>query len=307
MATRSIQGQLLGGLLTQHDTEQEKCLRDFEITGMTGRDEEILAESQMTSAQTVTEILLRCVKRLGDERAVSKSLIRSLLVADRQYLMMLVRQLSFGDKVEALVHCENPNCHQRMDVDFKISEIPVTRCEHQGSYLMSLDTEHLGDCEIEMFSADNSLRFRLPVGEDQEVIANSRCSTEMDAICLLLSRCLIASGECSTIDAEVIKSWPSEIRRQIEERMESLAPSLDLTMEITCPECGTEFEVPFELQDFFLNELKANGNLLKREVHQLAFHYHWGEEEIMAMPRQRRQSYVGLLNEEIERINESIQ
>ena len=59
-------------------------------------------------------------------------------------------------------------------------------------------------------------------------------------------------------------------------------------MEAQCPECGHDFSVPFDPQEFFFGELRTSRDFLYREVHYLAYHYHWSEQEIMAMPRDKR-------------------
>ena len=300
---KSIQGQLPGGLITPEGLRE----REYELHAMTGRDEEVLAENSRSSAETVTEILTRCLKKVGNINQVDQELIRSLLVVDRQYLMMRARQLSFGDRVDAVVQCVNPDCRKRMDIDFNLSDVPITPCEVKGEYLFK-KSDVLESKEADGDSIPwNELRFRLPSGEDQERLNLAKCDNEVDAVCMLLEQCIVSTDCGEKPDLQAIKSWPVSLRREIEDTMEKLAPNLELTMDLKCPECGTEFEVPFAIQDFFLKEVRANVKVLHREVHQLAFHYHWGEDEIMSMPRQRRQNYVGLLNEEIERINESIQ
>ncbi|AQA21988.1 hypothetical protein BTZ20_0501 [Rhodococcus sp. MTM3W5.2] len=49
-----------------------------------------------------------------------------------------------------------------------------------------------------------------------------------------------------------------------------------------------------------------NTDLLRREIHYLAYHYHWSEREIMEMPRHRRQRYVTQLADEIERSHDDL-
>jgi hypothetical protein len=82
-----------------------------------------------------------------------------------------------------------------------------------------------------------------------------------------------------------------------------VAPRVELTMEAQCPECGREFAVPFDPQEFFFGELRTSRDLLYREVHYLAYHYHWGEQEIMAMPRDKRRRYIAVLADELEKLN----
>ena len=94
---------------------------------------------------------------------------------------------------------------------------------------------------------------------------------------------------------------------EIEQHMEAVAPQVELTMEGECPECDHEFAVPFDLESFFFSELRTSLDLLYREVHYLAYHYHWSEREIMEMPRQRRRMYIQVLAEEIERLNDAVQ
>ena len=85
--------------------------------------------------------------------------------------------------------------------------------------------------------------------------------------------------------------------------MERLAPKVELNMEATCPECGRAFVAPFDVQRFFFGELRTDSDLLYREVHYLAYHYHWSEREIMEMTRDKRRKYIEVLADEIERLN----
>lgn len=43
---------------------------------------------------------------------------------------------------------------------------------------------------------------------------------------------------------------------------------------------------------------------LFEEVHHLAYHYHWAEQEILAMPRPRRRRYLALLAAKLEQMRE---
>jgi hypothetical protein len=92
-------------------------------------------------------------------------------------------------------------------------------------------------------------------------------------------------------------------RSQIEERMRQLAPAVEQAMEAKCAECGRTFVAPFDIQRFFLGELRTDSDLLYQEVHYLAYHYHWSEHEIMEMTRDRRRRYIDVLADAIEVLN----
>jgi hypothetical protein len=112
---------------------------------------------------------------------------------------------------------------------------------------------------------------------------------------LLLARCVQRIGTEERPAAARVAALPVPVRAALEERMRQLAPKVELTMEAVCAECGRTFAAPFDLRRFFLGELRTDRELLTREVHFLAFHYHWGEQEIMAMTREKRRRYVDVL------------
>jgi hypothetical protein len=51
--------------------------------------------------------------------------------------------------------------------------------------------------------------------------------------------------------------------------------------------------------EFLYRELAGAGDVLFREVHRLAFHYHWREADILALPGEKRRRYLNLVDEEL--------
>jgi hypothetical protein len=106
----------------------------------------------------------------------------------------------------------------------------------------------------------------------------------------LLERCLLDSGGRKLSEAE---------RIAVIDAMESKAPQIDLQLDLRCPECGHTFVVPFDINSFFFDEMRINGRQMLREVHLLAFYYHWSESEILSLKRDRRRAYLALLSDEL--------
>src|ERR1035438_272216 len=76
--------------------------REFELGDMTGREEELLVGASGTETSSlVSAVLSRCVRRLGGVSPVTEDVARHLLIADRQYLLLKLRQSTFGDVVRA--------------------------------------------------------------------------------------------------------------------------------------------------------------------------------------------------------------
>jgi hypothetical protein len=231
---------------------------------------------------------------------VSADIIRGLLIADRLYLVLMLREATFGDRVQATVHCPWEGCQKKVDIDFSLHDIPVRESEEKGPlYTRELSPE--AALSGERGEHYREVTFRLPKGEDQEAITRVVEDNEAQALALLLARCIRRVGAIRDPGPEVIHRLSLLARAEIERHMEETAPHVDLALTTRCPECECEFTMPFDLLGFFLGECKTSRELLYREVHSLAYHYHWSEQEIMTLPREKRRTYIALLAEELRR------
>jgi hypothetical protein len=210
--------------------------------------------------------------------------------------------MTFGDRVQATVKCPWPHCGKQVDIDFSIQDIPIKESLDKGPfYNMELSTKAA-------FKGDNDkyykkITFRLPNGADQELVSPLLAENEALALSMLLERCIQGIGPWKNPGKELINRLSPLARMEIEKRMAAAAPYVQLDMEANCPECGREFTLPFDLHHFFFGELRTSIDLLYREVHYLAYHYHWSEGEIMEMSREKRHKYIEVLADEIERLN----
>ncbi|GIH14154.1 T4 family baseplate hub assembly chaperone [Rugosimonospora africana] len=302
--------------------------RDFELAALTGREEELLATAgRPQTATLVTEVLSRCVRRLGGIRPVPPEVVRQLLVADRQYLLLQLRRATFGDAVRADLVCPWPECGQRVSIEFSIADVPVEPAPQPApAYTMTLSAAALGREEArdgavakdggsaedgssgkgdDIAGDDGAAEvvFRLPDGSDQEALSDRLARNEAEALTALLTRCVLRIGTGGPPDADRIARLSTVARAEIEEHMRRVAPRVEQTMEARCAECGRTFVAPFDIQRFFLGQLRTDGRLLYQEVHYLAYHYHWSEREIMDMTRDKRRTYIEVLADAIEVLN----
>ena len=117
--------------------------REVELIPLTGKEEELLAQNRrQESASLVTAVLSRCVQRLGSISPVSEDVARSLLVADRQYLLLKLREVTFGERVQATISCPWPDCGRQVDINFSTRDIPIKESVDKGPlYKMELSDE----------------------------------------------------------------------------------------------------------------------------------------------------------------------
>jgi hypothetical protein len=257
---------LPGGLVL----EDGRVLRQAILRPLSGREEEWLTRRrQMPNAARVTWLLQACVLSLNDV-PVTTDLVRQMLVGDRDYLVLQLRRLTLGNDVQAVIAC--PACGNKMDTDFRVSEVPV-EFRSQNSSILS---QRL---------ADRTVRFRLPTGGDQEAVLGKATELATDE---LFQRCLVDDGG---------KTPSAEERQTIIEAMEQAAPLVDLELDLTCPECRHHFLQLLDTTSYFFDELSINSRQLLREIHALALYYHWSEADILSLRRDRRREYLGLLHE----------
>ncbi|RZI53874.1 MAG: hypothetical protein EOP16_00570 [Pseudonocardia sp.] len=276
--------------------------RQVELDSLTGRDEELLMGApDHKSAELVTELLARRIRRLGEISPVPEYVSRRLLVGDREYLLLRLREATFGRNVHAGLVCPWSECGSRVSVNFSIDEIPVAESGDKGPiYSMTLSTNAAPETDDD----DRRVRFRLPTGQDQEEVLPWLRVNEAQALTQLLCRCICSIGQFESPSHSQVKELSPLARAEIDKQMQSLAPGIDPVLETRCAHCGRSFLVPFNIQHFFFGELRVDRDLLYREVHYLAYHYHWSETDIMGMPRTARRTYLGVLADEIDRLND---
>jgi hypothetical protein len=259
---------LPGGLFDENGT----CHRDARVRPLRGVDEEWLLSIRGRVAQPgiVTALLSRCVKRIGPIRPTHDH-VRRLTVGDRDFLMMQIRRMTFGPRVDATLICPNPECAQKMDATFDLSQVPVEARSLQPRY------------------AFGSWQFRLPQGGDQEALSGMGDAAHRPIVDRLLSRCLVGVGE------DVVHALPESTIADLESAMQRVAPWVDFEMRATCPDCRLEFTTHFDPGSFFIDELLRLRAGFDREVHLLSLHYHWPLHDILSMTRERRQRYLRCL------------
>jgi hypothetical protein len=277
--------------------------REAELTPLSGREEELLADRKLSEgAALVTAILSRCVRRLGNISPVPAELVPRLLVADRQYLLLRLRAITFGDQVQATARCAWADCGKKVDIDFSLQGIPIKESRARGPlYTMQLSPE--AAFRDEEGETHRAVAFRLPNGKDQEVVSPLMADDAAWAFAVLIGRCIQSIGPWEQPGEALLRRLSPLARQEIERQIEAVAPRVELTLEAQCPECGREFAVSFDPQEFFFGELRTSHDLLYREVHYLAYHYHWSEQEIMAMLRDKRRRYIAVLADELEKLN----
>jgi hypothetical protein len=145
---------------------------------------------------------------------------------------------------------------------------------------------------------DVAIEFRLPTGADQEAAADWLQVDTESAVNRLLARTITRVNDNSSINEQTVAALPARALKEIEDRIEDLAPFTPIELTSVCVECGQPFLTHLDVSSFFLAELKQNARMLEREVHSIAYHYHWQEGDILALTRRKRHRYFELIQAE---------
>jgi hypothetical protein len=271
--------------------------REAGLSPLSGEDEAFLLETAgtLTPARRTTALLARCLTRLGQcppmspVSPVPAAAVAALTLGDREALLLHLRRLTLGERLECVLRCSAPACGERMELDLAVSDLlvptaPQARPWHEETFLDG--------------STPWRVRFRLPTGEDQELAADlARNREDGDAAALLLGRCVASAVPEGIGMGEPSPPLPEALADAVAERMAVLDPQAEIVLRLACPTCGHETATVFDAAAWLYQEIAGRATELYREVHLLAFHYHWREADILAMTGRKRRLYLGFLAE----------
>jgi hypothetical protein len=171
-----------------------------------------------------------------------------------------------------------------MNLDLTVSELL------QPPYAQAAEVH-----ETVVDAADGHYRvtFRLPNGSDQEAAAPLAVQNLKAAEELILARTIKNVTELG--NGLSLQRVPLAVKEALPARMAEIDRQAEMLLKLSCPECGHTFTAPFEAAEYFEQEVLAQRSELFREVHVLAFYYHWSETDILRLSRSRRRLYLDLL------------
>jgi hypothetical protein len=206
---------------------------------------------------------------------LSRDELAALNIGERDARLLRLRTLVLGPRATAFVEC--PECAARL-------EFPVDTAAFMQPRNQTAAEAHEIDVD------GTHVRFRLPTSRDlAEVVA---APDEAHGLRLLVERCVI---EVNGDVADRSRDLPSGIVEALSRAMLGADPQAEITLALKCPDCAHEWQMLFDIADFFWNELAAQARRLLREIDTIARAYGWSEREILNLSARRRQSYLELI------------
>jgi hypothetical protein len=242
------------GLPLGFTDEEGTVHRRVVLRKMTGREEAILADRkyQRNGGKLVTELLQSCIVKLGDVEKNGRGPVAGMYSADRNYLLLKLRSITFGPELDATYAC--PGCGESIPVTEDLDALPVRTVpegESERDVAIELEDGYV-DREGQVHTA---LTMRLPTGADEEAVAPQMRDNASVGKNALLARCIRSLGEVpahrlEALGPKIMSELTMTDRRLIDRAMNNAAPGVDLVRELECPRCGKAFSTSLDLTNF---------------------------------------------------------
>jgi hypothetical protein len=224
-----------------------------EIKHMTAKEEDILSSEALIKKGVVMDKLLRSVLVNTN---VDPS---SLLIGDKNAIVMAVRETGFGPLYGTNVSC--PSCGHLNEKEFSLQERDIKESNLlEGVQLLENGNFLLTATE---YNPEITFEIKLLTGHDEQRISKyvegrRKLKMEVGTVTELLKNILVSVNGISQPSAllEIINQIPVSLSRKIRKAYEEAMPNIQLKADFNCDNCShvERMEVPINI-DFFWPKL----------------------------------------------------
>jgi len=203
--------------------------KPISIRPLTFDDEKKLMTNRTGGAEALNKLVEKCVQNIK---------VGDLLELDKLYLLMKIREISYGDEYKASITC--PSCSQENKVTFSLSNLKVNY----------LPDDFTNPQEIELPVLKKKIKVRLPRVEDEGYLR----SPELAMANLWRFVEEVAGHTQKTIISKVIQKLPLKDAHALMSALGSSGYGMDTNIRFACSYCSLveRMELPIGA-DFFTN------------------------------------------------------
>jgi hypothetical protein len=222
---------------------------------------------ELTSADRpslVTALLARCVQGGADHWWAQPVGVRIAA------LLRLYMHSEGSDNVELSARCMHAGCAESFGFALPLGQLAAWEPD--------------GETWEAALSDERSVTLRRPTGRDLAQWRSARPAKREEALRMMVND-LVVRGHAAPQDEALLADVVS-----------ARDPLVALTLSAPCPACGHAQDVAVDLEGLVLARLASRQRALLNEVHRLAAHYGWSEQEVIAVPPRRRAAYLALID-----------
>ena len=212
------------GILYKFENEED---RSVYLRPMTFEDEKYLATAKKSGKDPANLLLERCVSNIE---------VNHLTSADKLFLILKLRELSYGDTYDARVVCSK--CESEAEIGIIISELPVKELPEDFTDPVVVTLPKLG----------KEAKVRIPRVKDEQYLKNSQ--TAADQIWRFVSE--IAGVTDKSIISELLKKLPLVDVKTIINAM-NVDYGVETKIHYQCDYCGGGSIIDLPINENFFN------------------------------------------------------
>lgn len=228
-----------------------KVCRKFTIRELTGNDEEAIGDeaTRNNAGKFLTSTLLLCISNIEGIGKPTTNHIRSLLLGDRNFALMMLRRVSVGNLLDMTLPC--PNCGHLYQKEVDIDEIEIRRLADDGPRRIKVKLSR-GYTDKEKVT-HKEIILRYPDGAIQEKLSAITSKNPSLGGTALITACTEKLGTLKHVDTSIIRALSKRDRDFIAMKLLD-SPGPDLRIKFECPKCEQENSVPFDMTNFFVSK-----------------------------------------------------
>ena len=208
--------------------------QELELVELTGREEELLTNQRLIRDGTaINQVLLNCVKRIGENKSPTMEAILNLLAGDRLFILVKLRQVSLSDTVDLELIC--PDCKEPNFISVNLEDLPVTAYPEEREFSFKLP------------SSKKQVKFCFLNGHKEKQLAGLK---EPSLTAAMLARIISVDGKPP--NKKVITELPMRDRSELRKEMLKTDAGIDTSVEVICSNCGTRIKTKLEGERNFL-------------------------------------------------------
>lgn len=204
--------------------------------------------------------------------------IADLSIGQRDTRLLTLRTSIFGSSLHNTIDC--PNCNSKMEWDMNLQDLMVQP-----------ETDRENSHEHELIVDELQVRFRLPNSRDISRVLSENGDEVMPVS--LLKQCILDIKPVK--GKKKVTSIPENVISVLGEKISELDPAADISMNISCPSCGFQWEATFDIMSYLWAEIDNWAHKTLQEVYILASAFSWAEKDILNMDAGRRQYYIEMI------------
>lgn len=219
--------------------------RIIKLKKMTGETEEAIADAKVRNnvSKLQTELIYSVTEKLGTLPHISKDIIRSLTIPDRDFIIVMNHVVSMGNIVHFKDTCKN--CGKPNEISVDLTTLPISCLKDEDTLDMTFD---LVDGVKDGDGIAKSITVTVPNGFVQERVAplvNANPALASTTVFQMITKKL---GNLKYIDLDLFRKMTKADRDIINNKMAERKLGIKLQVQAVCSECGEEFDSFIPLQ-----------------------------------------------------------